>query len=298
MATPLSSETIEVDARSSERPSLRLALSRRYAEPASPDPDLQGRPDALSVVTSLLAHRSVRRFTSEPLPEGAVELLVASAQSASSSSNLQLWSVIDVRDPARRAALYEVAGRQAHILECPSLLVWVADLNRPTALAEQQGTGHAGLDYLEMFLMASIDTALAAQNAVVAAEALGFGVVYIGALRNDPERVAEVLGLPQRAYAVFGLCVGWPHAEAEGAVKPRLPRSVVLHRDEYQSVAAQRSVLEEYDERMSAFYTQQRMPVPAGGWSRHSSERIATVAALRGRDRLRLALNALGFALR
>jgi nitroreductase len=298
MATSLHSETLDTDHRSTERPSLRLALSRRYAEAAPADPDLQGRPDALNVVTSLLVHRSVRRFTSQPLPEGSVELLVASAQSASSSSNLQLWSVIDVRDPARRAALYEVAGRQAHILECPSLLVWVADLNRPTALAEQQGIGHAGLDYLEMFLMASIDTALAAQNAVVAAEALGFGVVYIGALRNDPERVAEVLGLPPRAYAVFGLCVGWPHAEAEGAVKPRLPRSIVLHRDEYQSVAAQRAVLQDYDERMSAFYTEQRMPVPAGGWSRHSSERIATVAALRGRDRLRTALNALGFALR
>lgn len=49
---------------------------------------------------------------------------------------------------------------------------------------------------------------------------------------------------------------------------------------------------------LSRRHAEQRRPVPAGGWSRHSSERIATVAALRGRDRLRLALSALGFALR
>jgi nitroreductase len=64
-----------------------------------------------------------------------------------------------------------------------------------------------------MFLMAAIDTALAAQNAVVAAESLGLGTVYIGALRNQPERVAQVLGLPHKSFAVFGLCVG--HADPE-----------------------------------------------------------------------------------
>ena len=129
------------------------------------------------------------------MPSGTLQLLIGAAQSAASSSNLQLWSVVSVSDPARRRALYEVAGHQAHILECPLFLVWVADLHRPTQLARERGVPSAGLDYLEMFLMASIDSALAAQNAVVAAEALGLGTVYIGALRNDPVRVAQVLEL-------------------------------------------------------------------------------------------------------
>jgi nitroreductase len=275
-------------------PSLRALVSQRYAEATEPGEAGQG---ALPALLPLLSHRSVRRFRPEPLESGTLELLVAAAQSASSSSNLQLWSVIDVQDPARRRALYEVAGKQAHILECSLFLVWVADLNRPTELAEERGIGHAGLSYLEMFLMASIDTALAAQNAVVAAEALGLGVVYIGALRNDAERVAEVLGLPPRSFAVFGLCVGRPHPEAEGAVKPRLPQRVVLHRDHYDGFAARQGHIHEYDARMTQFYTEQQMSVPEGGWSIHSSQRVATVAALRGRDRLRLALEKLGFAL-
>jgi nitroreductase len=276
-------------------PSLRALLSRRYAQSVEPSAACV---DALPALAPLLSHHSVRQFLPDALPDGAVELLVAAAQSASSSSNLQLWSVIEVADPERREGLFEVAGRQAHILECPTFLVWVADLHRPTELADARGIGHAGLDYLEMFLMASIDTALAAQNAVVAAEALGLGVVYIGALRNDPERVARVLELPPRAYAVFGLCVGWADPSAEGAVKPRLPQSVVLHRNRYGSVAEQQPTVASYDRRMVEFYTEQQMTVPAGGWSVHSSERVATVAALRGRDRLRIALNALGFALR
>jgi nitroreductase len=243
-------------------------------------------------------HRSVRRYLPTSLPEGTLELLVAAAQSASSSSNLQLWSVIDVRDRERRSALAEVAGGQAHILECATFLVWIADLHRPTELAKARGIGHEGLSYLEMFLMASIDTALAAQNAVVAAEALGLGVVYIGALRNDAERVAQILRLPPRSFAVFGLCVGWPHPEAEGAVKPRLPQRVVLHENTYGSVADQLSTVDTYDARMADFYAEQRMNAPEGGWSVHSSQRVASVAALRGRDRLRQALSALGFDLR
>ena len=95
--------------------------------------------------------------------------------------------------------------------------------------------------------------------------ALGLGVVYIGALRNDAERVARILGLPARSFAVFGLCVGWPHPDTEGAVKPRLPQRVVLHHDTYGSVAEQGATVDAYDARMAEFYAEQRMNAPAGG---------------------------------
>ena len=253
---------------------------------------------ASASIERLLGHRSVRAYAPTPLPSGTLELLVAAAQSAASSSNLQLWSVVSVSDAARRRALYEVAGNQAHILECPLFLVWVADLHRPTELARERGVPSVGLDYLEMFLMASIDSALAAQNAVVAAEALGLGTVYIGALRNDPVRVAQALELPERAYAVFGLCVGFADPEREVAVKPRLPQSVIVHSDRYDPSPLSRGDVAAYDERMSRFYAEQGMEVPRGGWSVHSAQRVASVASLRGRDLLRQALSRLGFELR
>jgi len=287
--------------------SLAAALQRRYGTESAGDAGQNGVSPASRAAVSagastsierLLGHRSVRAYAPTPLPSGTLELLVGAAQSAASSSNLQLWSVVSVSDPARRRALYEVAGNQAHILECPLFLVWVADLHRPAELARERGMASAGLDYLEMFLMASIDSALAAQNAVVAAEALGLGTVYIGALRNDPLRVAQVLELPEQAYAVFGLCVGFADPEREGAVKPRLPQSVIVHSDRYDPSPLRRGDVAAYDERMSRFYTEQRMEVPRGGWSLHSALRVASVASLRGRDLLRQALSRLGFELR
>lgn len=279
---------------------LGLWLEQRYgalaARPAGLRAGLATAERGKPVIGQLLQHRSVRSYLPRAVPPGTVELLVAAAQSAASSSNLQLWSVIVVEDPARRRPLYEVAGKQAHILDCPLFLVWVADLHRPRQLARERGLPSEGLGYLEMSLMASVDTALAAQNAVIAAESLGLGTVYIGALRDQPERVAEVLGLPEGSYAVFGLCVGWPDPERPAAIKPRLPQSVVVHHDRYrpeQAVAGAPA----YDATMRRFYESERMEVPGGSWTAHSAQRVASAAALRGRDVLRKTLTKLGLGL-
>lgn len=249
-----------------------------------------------SAIETLLSHRSVRKYDSRPVPDGTLELLVAAAQSAASSSNLQLWSVIAVDDAERRRRLSKVASDQAHVRDSPLFLVWLADLNRATTLARSLGLEPEGLEYLEMFLMASIDASLAAQSAVVAAEAQGLGSVYIGALRNRPEEVAEVLELPPRVFALFGLCVGYADASVATAVKPRLPQSVVLSRNRYAAVS--QDAVRRYDQVMSEFYAQQGMDVPAGGWSVHSARRVQSAASLNGRHRLVEALRGLGFELR
>lgn len=275
---------------------LTALFEQRYGARATTPASLP--PAAEVVLQSLLSHRSVRKYLPRALPSGTLELLIAAAQSAASSSNLQLWSTLVVSDRRAREALSEVAGGQAHIRECPLFLVWIADLHRATEVAASRGLASEGLEYLEMFLMASIDAALAAQNAVVAAEALGLGTVYIGALRNDPERVASILGLPPRAFAVFGLCVGFPDPEAATAIKPRLPQAVVVHAESYAEAGAHSEAVAGYDGTMQRFYTEQRMPVLEGGWSIHSAKRVASAAALRGRDALKRALGSLGFELK
>lgn len=280
---------------------LGVWLEQRYgaagARPAGLRAGLAAAEQAKPVLGQLLRHRSVRSYLPRSLPPGTVELLVAAAQSAASSSNLQLWSVVVVEDPARRRSLYEVAGKQAHIVDCPLFLVWVADLHRPRQLAQERGLPSEGLDYLEMSLMASIDTALAAQNAVIAAEALGLGTVYIGALRNHPERVSQVLELPAGSFAVFGLCVGWPDPEHPAAIKPRLPQAVVVHHDRYRPEQAAAGA-PAYDATMRRFYEAERMDVPGSSWTAHSAQRVASAAALRGRDVLLATLARLGLGLR
>lgn len=143
------------------------------------------------IIDNLLVHRCVRRYQPTPVPEGTLELLVAAAQSAATSSNLQSWSVIAVHDPARRQRFAEIAGGQSHIVQVPLFLVWVADLSRAKRQAERDGEVLEALDYLESLLFSSIDATLAAQKAVVALESLGLSSVYIGALRNDIAAVSE-----------------------------------------------------------------------------------------------------------
>ncbi len=243
------------------------------------------------ILESLLSHRSVRSYRPGPLPDGTLATMMAAAQSAASSSNLQSWSVVAVEDAERRRRLSMLAGDQEHVRTAPLFLAWIADLARVSAIGTREGRATAATTFLEGTLLGVVDAALAAQNAVVALEAMGLGTVYIGGLRNQPEAVAAELGLPPHAFAVFGLCVGWPDPTRPAAVKPRLPQAAVLHRERYDA-DGQAAALARYDAVSMAFQQGQGMrQVP---WTRQSASRIQGPEAMSGRDRLRAALDALG----
>ncbi|THF59281.1 nitroreductase family protein [Pseudothauera rhizosphaerae] len=268
-------------------------LNTRYGSDALPAPAAWS-----PVIDHLLGHRSVRRYLPDPVGDDQLTAIVAAAQSAATSSNLQAWSVVAVRSAETRAALAEVAGGQAHVRAAPLQLVWLADLARLAHVAEGAGRPHGALDYLEMFVIGAVDAALAAQNALAAAESLGLSGCYIGGLRNQPERVAELLGLPPRVFAVFGMTLGVEDPAAPpAAAKPRLPQSVVLHRERYRPVAEQQPGIEAYNQAMARFYIEQKMDVH-GTWAVHSAKRIAGPEAMTGRGRLAEALHGLGFPLK
>ena len=247
------------------------------------------------VLATILHHRSVRGFLPERLPEGTLDLLVAAAQSASTSSNLQVWSVVAVEEAAHKSQLATLAGDQQFIRDAPLLLVWLADLARLDGIAADRQQHVDGTQFLEEFIVAVVDAALAAQSALIAAESLGLGGVYIGAMRNHPEQVADALHLPPHVFAVFGMAIGWPDPAKATGIKPRLPPSVVLHRETY-GAEAQRAGIARYDATMRDFQREQGMrPID---WTQQCINRVKDAAALRGRDRMREALRNLGFELR
>jgi nitroreductase len=247
---------------------------------------------AAPVLDVQLSHRSVRAFLPDALADHVLPTLVAAAQSAPSSSNLQLWSVVAVTDPARKDRIARIAGDQEHVREAPLLLVFVADTARAGLLGGDLEL--EGAQYLDVTLVGAIDAALAAQNVVVAAAALGLGTVYLGAVRNDVEAVAAELGLPPGAAPVVGLVVGHPDPARPTRVKPRLPQSAVLHHETYD-LAQQVPALDAYDERITAFYAAEGLD---GGWAGRVVERLRGHGSLHGRERLRAALTALGLASR
>jgi nitroreductase len=264
-------------------------LHRRYRDGAAPDGPWN------EVIATMLAHRSVRAFLPTKLPEGTLERLVAAASSASTSSNLQTWSVVAVEDPARKARLAELGSDQKHIAECPLYLVWCVDHSRLHMAASERQMVLGGLNFLEPFIVGVVDAALAAQNAAVALESMGLGFVYIGAMRNHPEDVAAELGPPANVMALFGMCVGYPDPDKPADIKPRLPQSVVLHREQY-SAEPQSGAFAAYDARLVEFQREQGMKeVP---WTELATNRVKTAASLHGRDRIRSALETLGFPVR
>ncbi|WP_341674771.1 NADPH-dependent oxidoreductase [Niveibacterium sp. SC-1] len=269
----------------------RQLLGARYG-----DADIRiGVPDFNETVATVLSHRSVRAFTPQALREGTLALLVAAAQSAPTSSNLQVWSVIAVEEAERKARLAKLARNQQQINEAPLLLVFLSDLSRLSRVAAAKTERIEGLEYLDTALMGFIDAALAAQNVVTVAESLGLGTVYIGALRNHPEAVAAELALPSLAAPAFGLAIGHPDPARPTAVKPRLPQSTVLHRETY-GTAEEPAAIKRYDEVLQGFQLSQSLaPQP---WSSQAVNRLSGPESLSRRDRLREALRTLGFALR
>jgi nitroreductase len=246
------------------------------------------------VLETLLSHRSVRSFLPDALAEGTLETLITAAQSAPTSSNLQAWSVIAVEDPERKARLADLAGAQAHIREAPLFLVWLADLSRLGRLAKRAGRQAEGLRYLDTFIVSITDAALAAQNVVTAAESLGLGTVYIGALRNRLDEVVGELGVPQQVFPVFGLVVGKPDPLRPATVKPRLPQRAILHRERYAAVPSDDEVAD-YDRVLEGFYASQGQQ--SVRWSSQAVQRVHAAETLNGRQHLRAKLAQLGFEL-
>lgn len=243
----------------------------------------------------LLSHRSVRGYRSDPLPPDTLTMLMAAAQSAATSSNLQSWSLIAVTDPTKKAAFAEIAGNQKHIEQCPLFMVWLADLSRHERLAHEENVTLEVLPLTESFLVAAIDAGLAAQNATVAAESLGLSTVYIGALRNDPEKVAALLNLPAGCMAVFGLCVGYAAPEASGEVKPRLPQEAVLFNETYE-IDDEQKLRHSYDARMAIFSKRHEMQVDS--WTERVIRRLTSIERIRHRANLGSILKKLGFPMK
>jgi nitroreductase len=267
----------------------QTALARRYGAAVPPAGPWN------ETIAGLLDHRSVRDFLPDAPPPGTLETLIAAAQSAATSSNMQLWSAIAVTDPAKRRVLAEIAGNQKYIETCPLYIAWIADISRNERLSQAEKTEFESLPWLETFTVACVDAALAAQNAVVAAQSLGLRTVYIGAMRNDPARVAELLGLPPKAFVVFGLCVGYADPASKNEVKPRLPQSTVLHHERYDA-ASEIGDRQGYDAEMAAFSGRQDMPVTT--WTARMLGRMGPIKSMNGRERIRATLAKLGFEIR
>ncbi|RAH84583.1 Nitro/flavin reductase [Aspergillus japonicus CBS 114.51] len=247
------------------------------------------------VLETIWRHKSIRHFLPSPLPDDALETLIASAQSASTASMLQTWSVVAVQDPSRKAAAAQLSGNQDFIRQAPLTLFFCADLHRLTNVSEWEGQAGTALEKTDMFIMSTIDAAVAAQNVALAAESLGLGICYVGGARNNAAELCELLALPPRVVALFGMAVGWPDLAAQAPdIKPRLPMQEVLHRERWDG-SHQRENVERYNASLGAFYEWHQM-FGRHTWAKFVAGMLAS-GELDGRERIGQVLRDRGFGL-
>ncbi|TDM04672.1 oxygen-insensitive NADPH nitroreductase [Macrococcus carouselicus] len=216
------------------------------------------------IIRQLMNHRSIRKFTDEKLTADEVKVLIEAAQMAATSSYLQAYSIIGVTDGEKKKALREISG-QAYVEENGHLFVFVADFYRHQLMSERLGEKID--DYLgatESFLVGTVDASLAAQNMAVAAESMGFGICYIGSLRNDMQQVIEILELPEHVYPLYGMVVG--HPADKGSQKERLPFEHIYHENGYDSSDYQEEIAA-YDAAIMAYYRERTDGKRADKWS-------------------------------
>ena len=257
-------------------PAFAEAIERRFGDGG---PSGEGADDN-EFIRRVLSRKTVRRY-SEVIPsDSLLDLLVAAALSTSAKSDFQQASILRVTDATQRAAIGKLFPSMPWIGASPVFFVFLGDARRLQRIGELRGKPVRN-GTLEGFFNASVDAALAMQTMILCAESAGLGVCPISVIRNEVDKVAAILGLPDLVFPVAGLCLGYP--QSEGYVSLRLPREITTHRDRYDD-SALASAIDGYDRRRDARHAiprdQQRSNAEFGeadfyGWSEDKARQAA-----------------------
>ena len=221
--------------------------------------------DIYSTTTS---HRSIRRYKSDPIPEEHLDMILKSAIHAPTSVNGQQWSVIVIKNPQTKdkiASLTEIKGlgRQEWIAQCPVFLLFVMDYYKLGKKLEEQNRPFGHIDSIEATMVGCVDVGIAFSNAMNVAEAMGYGVVPIGAVRGKPREIIELMELPKGTYPILGMCVGLPDQNPD--MKPRMPFEAVVHQEKYNTDTDE--LVAEYDKTMEEYMNKRTGGKDIRSWS-------------------------------
>lgn len=221
-----------------------------------------------SILKLLQSHRSIRSYKPTKISDKKLKEMLYAAQHAASSNFVQAYSVVHITDPEKREALAQLSDNERQIRSAPVVLLFCADLKRAEHACLKHNTQMKEHN-LEDFIVTVVDTSLFAQNFVIAAEAHGYGICYIGGVRNNPAQISDLVQLPDRVFPLFGMTVGVP--DEEQWVKPRLPVEGILHENTYNE-SKYTDLLKNYDETMAIYYKERLTNTKDSNWSESMKE--------------------------
>ncbi|WP_088007173.1 nitroreductase family protein [Indiicoccus explosivorum] len=203
-------------------------------------------------------HRSIRKYEDREISQELLDEILEAGIRASSSGNMQTYSMIVTRDEAIKKQLYEPHMEQSMVMDAPVLVTFCADFNRMRKwLALNDAPVH--FDNFMSFMIGAIDATLAAQNCALAAENRGLGVCYMGSTLANCDRIGEVLGLPENVVPVVGYSLGYPAENP--APRDRLPKEGLVHYEQYRDYSDE-EVMDIYKDRNEKGW-ERYMAVPA-----------------------------------
>jgi len=227
-------------------------------------------------------HVSIRRYRPDPIPEEDLLAILRAGQRAPTDATLHLWTAVRVADREKRAMIAE-AIRQPHVAEAAEFLVFLADLYRLGRLLEYRGEELGDVD-CALLIFAAIDAGIAAENMALAAESMGYGTCFIGAVQNAPDLIIDLLRLPPKTLPLFGLTIGVP-AEAPPP-RPRLPLDMLVHTDEYRDYTSEQlarayQVMAPYSRRRDWLRLLRRYAA-RGGYFEERNRQLPQILAMQG----------------
>ncbi len=183
------------------------------------------------MIPTIFKHRSIRKYRPDPVPEAVLDRVLEAGTRASTTGNMQVYSMVVTRDESLRRQLWESHFKQDMVIQAPVHITFCADFNRFNRWCRQR-KAEPGYDNYLSFFTAAIDALLAAQNVVLAAEAEGLGICYLGTATYMADRIVEILGLPKAVVPVAAVVLGYP--DEDPGLTDRLPMRAVVHREKYQ----------------------------------------------------------------
>lgn len=193
-------------------------------------------PETNPILQSLYARKSVRVFEEKAIPAGMKQAILEAAAQAPSAGCQQLYTILDITDPALKAALADSCDHQPFIAKAPLVLVFCADCRKWYDAYKEAGCTPRTPGVGDLML-AVTDTAIAAQNAVVAAESFGIGSCYIGDIMENCDTQRSLLHLPDYVFPAVMLVFGWPTQQQKDRVKPqRCAMEHIVHENGYRTM--------------------------------------------------------------
>jgi nitroreductase len=185
----------------------------------------------MNVYEQIIAHRSIRRYKSQPVPDDILRQILEAGVRASNTGNMQVYAMIVTCDSEVKRRLWEAHFKQDMVLQAPLTITFCADVRRFSKWCTARRAQPA-YDNLLWFCNSSIDATLAAQNVAMAAESFGLGICYLGTTTYNAGMIIDVLHLPAGVIPVTTLTVGYP--DEQPSLADRLPLDAVVHRDTYR----------------------------------------------------------------